>query len=463
MQPSSAQQAAPDREARGPLAVALAVAAVALGHALEISSGILHPDAIFWLTVAFAAAAVGLLAPGARILERLGGQPAALILIAGAALQLAELLTTPPGAYLRLSAAGYAPFFHGLAVMGVAAGAALTTERWVKHLAVAVLLVEHALLGAWMIHSSPAPYIDVYIFQRDASEALLHGINPYTLTFPDIYGNSLFYGPGLSVNGRLQFGFPYPPLSLLLALPGHVLGHDYRYSQLAALVATAGLMAYARPGRLGVLAAAVFLLTPRIFFVLEQGWTEPYAVVLLAVLVFCACRYPRAVPYALGLFVAVKQYLVLAVPLTLLLLPRPWRLVDAWRLWWKAAAVALVVSLPLVLWNLPAFVHSAVTLQFQQPFRREALSYLAWWARTGGEPPSPVLALAWAGLAIGLSLWRAPRSPAGFAGAVALTFFGFFAFNKQAFCNYYFLVVGALCVAVAASAYSGSNSDSSAT
>jgi hypothetical protein len=32
--------------------------------------------------------------------------------------------------------------------------------------------------------------------------------------------------------------------------------------------------------------------------------------------------------------------------------------------------------------------------------------------------------------------------------AVAFVFFAFFAFNKQAFCNYYSFVVGALCVAL---------------
>ena len=42
-----------------------------------------------------------------------------------------------------------------------------------------------------------------------------------------------------------------------------------------------------------------------------------------------------------------------------------------------------------------------------------------------------------------------PRTPAGFAGGVALVYFAFFAFNKQAFENYYFFVIGALCCAVA--------------
>jgi len=49
-----------------------------------------------------------------------------------------------------------------------------------------------------------------------------------------------------------------------------------------------------------------------------------------------------------------------------------------------------------------------------------------------------------------LALWRAARTPAGFALGVSALFLAFFALNKQAFANYYIFVIGALCVAVAA-------------
>jgi hypothetical protein len=51
-------------------------------------------------------------------------------------------------------------------------------------------------------------------------------------------------------------------------------------------------------------------------------------------------------------------------------------------------------------------------------------------------------------LALALAVWRSPRTPTGFATAVAFTFLIFFAFNKQAFCNYFFFVIGGLCSAV---------------
>jgi hypothetical protein len=74
---------------------------------------------------------------------------------------------------------------------------------------------------------------------------------------------------------------------------------------------------------------------------------------------------------------------------------------------------------------------------------------LSWWAARGHDQPPAVIAFLAAGLASGLALWRLPRTPAGFSAAIAVTFFAFFMFNKQAFTNYYFFVIGALYVTLA--------------
>jgi len=90
-----------------------------------------------------------------------------------------------------------------------------------------------------------------------------------------------------------------------------------------------------------------------------------------------------------------------------------------------------------------------ITLQLYQPQRSDALSYVAALARAGLPAPTwlafvaivPVLAPA---------LWRGARGPAGFAAAVGALYFVFFVLNKQAFCNYYFFALGALCCGIAA-------------
>ncbi len=442
-------------------ATALAVAAIALGYAVQLSNGNLHPEAIRYLTLALGLLLLAATSVRVPRLEALGDGPLVAVIGTGLAFQIGQLLTTSPGIYLRLPGpAALLPFYFGLAVAAVLCGAGMGQRPWAPRLRIPLLLATYFFLGAWMLRASPAPHIDVFVFQRDSAAALLAGQNPYALTFPDIYGNSQFYGPGVSVNGRLTFGFPYMPLSLLLVVPGHLLAGDYRYAQLAAMALSGGLMAYARPGRIGPLAAALFLFTPRALFVLEQGWTEPLAVLLLAATVFAACRIPRLVPWMFGLLLAIKQYLIFAVPLAYLLWPRPLpdrRGLARWA--GRAVGIAAAVSLPLALWDVRAFWHDVVALQFLQPFRVEALSYLAWFARDGSARLPTGLAFLAACAGVALALWRAPRTPGGFATAMALTYAAFFAFNKQAFCNYYYFVIGTLCCAVAANPMDAAGGD----
>jgi hypothetical protein len=184
----------------------------------------------------------------------------------------------------------------------------------------------------------------------------------------------------------------------------------------------------------------------------EMGWTEPFVVLTLAGTLFCACRFPRATPYALGLLLASKQYTVFIVPLAALLLVNPFRWRDYLIFILKAFLVAGVISLPLVLWDLKAFMWSAVQLQLIQPFRKDSISYLAWFAWVVSEPWAMRLAgIAFiaAIAAVVVVLRRCPRSPQGFAAGMAIVYLAFLAVNKQAFCNYYFLVIAAFCSAVA--------------
>jgi hypothetical protein len=431
------------------LAIASIVAIIAIGRALQIANGILHPDAVLWITAALIMAVAGAVVPRPIAWARVDLPIVALVAIVGLWANLGQLYTKPPILVRSLPGDALAAFNWRLAGVSVLATVAIcASRRWSKGLQIAALVAAHFVVGVWAIHRSPAPTIDVHIFQRDAIAALRDGVNPYGLTYPDIYGGSSYYGSGLSVDGRLQFGFPYLPLSLLLALPGQLLGGDHRYAQLVAMELAAVLMAFMRPNGFGAIAAVMFLTTPRIFFVLEQSWTEPFVVFGLAAVVFVACRHARAVPWLFGGFLALKQYLVLAVPAALLL---GWRPREMPGFFARAAIVAAAVTLPFVLWNPYAFWKSVVALQFYQPFRLDALSYLSWWTVRGHPQPSEALSFVAAAIAGAVSLWRLPRTPAGFSAAVALTFFAFFAFNKQAFCNYYFFVIGAFAVTLAAS------------
>lgn len=433
-----------------PTAALAGIGALAVGAAIQVKDGYGEPAAFVWLSVAVVAVLAAVVVPTGRAVEALLRRTLPAALVAMVVVQLVALLGRLPARPFA-AVPGWGPVF-ALACAGAATAAvAVAFTRGAPRFAgVVALLGIHLALGVWTLRSAPEPVppIDVFIFQRDAAAAVLQGVNPYSITFPNPYLTGAYYGPGMVVDGRLQFGFVYPPLSAYLSTLGQWLGGDVRYAQLGAMTLAGLFMATTRRGPLGPLAAALYLFTPRTLFVLEQSWTEPLVVLFLAATVWCAARTPRLTPYVLGLFLAVKQYAVLALPVALLL-------TRSLRGWWalvvRAGVVAAAVTLPLALTELPGFVRAVVTLQFAQPFRPEALSYLGLLAGPGGRPPFGTgVAFAVAAAVGALALWRLPRTPAGYALGVAALFLAFFVLNKQAFANYYFFVIGALCTAVAA-------------
>jgi hypothetical protein len=425
-----------------------AIAAFAVGQAVHSANGNFRALAMLWLTLAGIAALAAVAGPAIGVLERLGSRAVVTLVAVGLAWQFYQLFTTAPGIYVQTERAGGIGHFRwGLSAAAVLCGVAVAGPLTLARRSFFLVLAVFAYLGYWMLVASPDPFIDTYVFQRDAAAALAGGSNPYALRYPDIYGTSPFYGEGLSVGGVLQFGYPYPPLSLVLTLPVQLLLGDYRYAQLVAMLLSAACIAYATPGRVGVVAAASLLFTPRTFFVLEQGWTDPLVLLGFAAVVLAALKRTASLPWVFGLALALKQYTVFMVPAAWLLVPPARTRAAPFLL--KAIGLAAVVTLPSFLWGPRDFWHSVVMLQFLQPFRNDSLSYLAWASRHGIVLPAFVGFVA-AAAALALGLWRQPRTPAGFAATCALTYLAFFAFNKQAFGNYYYFTLGALLVSVAA-------------
>jgi hypothetical protein len=423
---------------------------VVLGQTLQASDGHYTPEAIRWLLLASVLGLLALGTPALLPLERLGLRTPVAILLVGLVLQFTQVLTHPPGMYLR-PVNGWLAFLAAVGAAAVLAGSlAFAGPGWAR-IGTALLAVCFLAAGVWVLRASPRPAIDVFLFQQQSSDALLHGRNPYTLTFPNIYGHTQFYGPEITDGRTLFFGFPYPPFSLFLATLGFLATGDFRFAQLFAIVVAAACLVALRPDRLGALAAAVLLFTPRGLFVLEQGWTEPFGVALLGLVLVAAVRTPRLLWLALGALFAWKQYTVVLLPLTALLLPRPFH----WKAWARLVVPALLttlaLTLPLALWDVRAFWRSVVWLQTVQPFRPDALSFPSALVALGYTPPAVVpTLLVLSTLAIALVLWRAPRTPQGFAAAVTFVLGVFFAFNKQSFCNYWYLVLGASAFVVAA-------------
>jgi hypothetical protein len=341
-------------------------------------------------------------------------------------------------------------------LVGLAAAASAglwLRPRWRGALFTVIVLL-FVLLGVWVLRAGGPPRIDVWTSQNAGLEALRHGRDPWSSTFPDVYHNPDLYSPGTVRDGVVHLGFPYPPLTVLFDLPGQWLLGDFRYGNLLAMVAAAVLIACARRGGGGVAVALLYLFTPRALLVLRNGWTEPQAAMLLAAAVFCACRVPKLAPWVIGLLLVSKQYMILAAVPAVLLIPRPWTLRQGASFALKAAVAGGLVSLPLALWNWRGFLHSNFLVAGGANFRLDALSYFAYAGNLLNWTPPQWLGTASfvAAIAVAcLSLRRGERSASGFCGSVALMYLAFFALNKFAFCNYYYFVISSLCASVAAS------------
>ena len=329
---------------------------------------------------------------------------------------------------------------------------ALLLYRRLPHLkwAFALFLLVHTAMTVAFLRSSPA-LIDVAVFLRDGAVAVLHGHNPYAMTFPNIYSpkaTQQFYGPGVVINGRVTFGFPYLPVVLLVAVPAQLLG-DVRYGQLIAMLVTALVLRRLASDRVGRAAAVLSVAAPMAIPMLSGAWTEPTLVALLACLVLTLERRRYAfVAVFLGLFIVSKQYVVITIPLIWLI--RRWL---TRRTILIGLGLAAAVTLPFFVVDPPAFWKAIVQYQLIQPFRSDSVSLLVSSVNTFGWPPPwtyGVLPLAGGGLtAVALAL-RAPRTPPAFAAAVGLTLLVTILLSKEAFMNYYYLVSGAFLIAAVA-------------
>jgi hypothetical protein len=425
--------------------VALAFFAVALGHAVDLKDGTYSPEALGWVTVSIAFCLVAIISPRFPAVETLCRRMLPAILAFGIADQAIYLLMrvrSDPQITLA---------FATIVLLGLIQFFDLRRLR-IPLMIIMVLAFFVAGELAFNLHAKD-PRIDVFMFQTNASWAITHGFNPYTFRYPSMYPpGTPYYGPGVvDAQGILTVGFPYPPFSLFLALPGYLLGSDVRYSHLAAMGLSAGLIVATRPGRISALAATLLLLMPRAIYVLDLAWTEPFLVLTFSFVMFCVFRWPKALPYALGLYFSTKQYTILTIPLLPLLIegPRHWRTLGT--ILFKAALVVAAINLPFLILNVHEFFRALVLFQFLQGFRNDALSYLVFIHQNFPGVSLPVwISLLPLVVIIPLSLRRLSSSPAGFAAAVTAVHLFFFAFNKQAFCNYYYFVIATACWSIAA-------------
>ncbi|MGI9586206.1 MAG: hypothetical protein ACR2N7_11520, partial [Acidimicrobiia bacterium] len=369
----------------------------------------------------------------------------------------------------------------GIGVYGSTLANALQPDAIGDHLLVAVLVLLvggagfaaalrphnnrawYAMLGFWTLGvttmliatSRSGLFVDSLMFQEVAIDALLQGMNPFTLTYIDIYEpavSAMVYGQGVSVDGMLQFGYPYMPLSLLVATPFDVVLGDIRFVFGLAVLA-AGIM-MSRLGHVPIarpVAVAFLLAVPHLKLV-RFGWVDGLVVAGAVGWLLVTMHSSRLSSYASGVVFALKQYSAVLVVPSLLAMERPWRVRDVAAHFARAALVFAVFTVPFAAWDFPSFYRSVVELQFLQPFRPDSLSIPALLGDSYAEAPAWSTTLLLVVVVVVASVLVALRTPTGVQGMALASGFVLlvtFAFSKQAFGNYYSVAMAFLCAAAA--------------
>jgi len=391
-----------------------AAAAFVIGHALRISNGMYDSSALIWLTA-------GLVLAWLAILSRQWTPTflTILVCVVGLLWQIRQDMTDAP---VVDCTSPYVWFFFGavaIPIFAVSAVGSVLLVRFAWRVFIPLLLATYFITGVVLLHTSKPPFIDVYEISELSCQAISHGISPYATSISAGRRDPGWYPNGSTVNGRIQYGYPYTPLDLAIEYPGYLLTGDFRIGLLLSMTLAGALLAYSARGSMPAAAAGLLLLSPKNYFCVQQAWVDPISICALAAVVFCARRRKKWLGIALGLLLASKQDLILALPAALLLLPQPLRWRDATRLCGDALAVAMIITLPMFLWNPQAFWHSAIQRHLASPFRADSLNFAAWWANIGHARPPIGAAFAAAAVAM-LALFRAPRTAAGFALGVAV-------------------------------------------
>jgi hypothetical protein len=312
-------------------------------------------------------------------------------------------------------------------------------------LILSALVLIHSVMALWVCKPGSGGKIDTFTFQRDASKSLLQGTNPYGTTQADIYDlhqTAMFYSSGSVINGRVQVGFQYPPLTLLWVLPGYLLG-DVRYSYIFAVILSALVLFAICPNARGIWIVSALLFSPLTFVVEYLCWTEPLVLMTLSITVYCAAKRRWWLPIALGLFLATKQYNFLALPFIGYFV-RPFQWKAFWKLTGWSLAIGLATLFPFALSNFRGMWRDLVSFQLAQPFRPDTLSFAV---------PLPMMMKIGPLFLATFIVWAIRsklRNEAMFAAVYGIALLLFASTSKQACTNYYFLIGESFFLAVAA-------------
>ena len=315
-------------------------------------------------------------------------------------------------------------------------------DRAFRHVRFGLLLACVLAGGIDAIRASPVPAVDVWVVEMEGADALLHGKNPFEVvsvqsTAPNHAGPNSPY--------------VYTPLQLFVTTPAKAIAGDVRYAMLAAILVAGCAMRFAArrgspegPSFAEDAPALCYFATPKLFFILEQAWTEPVSVMFASLVVAAwVAKRPVITSVLLGLAFATKQTMIWMIPIACTALSMAPAHVAL------ALGVAAATAAPFAIADFHALKYAQLDYLNLLPPRDDGLTLRTAMIDMFGVVLPGVIGFGLAALASGLSAWRFRARPSDFLPAAVFSLLVFFFFNKYAFANYYFLTIGLAALAAA--------------
>ena len=280
--------------------------------------------------------------------------------------------------------------------------------------------------------------IDVFEFQQTASQALVHGHNPYT----PLVVSPAVVAPGVST--LLHLHFPYGPILPVVEAPFRLLGDIRLLHILAALLTATAVLTLARRAGTFDRAACVAIAFPLSVGMVVSSWVDILTMALLAAWLVNFRSHPRLATIALALALGVKPTTLIA------LLPIVFWSVRARRQAVIAAVAAVLFAVPFVLaTGLSQFYYNVLGVQLDVFPRFNALT-IDTFLKTYSLPilPFAVSATVVAATAI-LVLRHRPSTYGELLTGTAILATVSFLVAKWAYFNYYYIPAVLLMLAIA--------------
>ncbi|MFA5021897.1 MAG: hypothetical protein WC508_02375 [Patescibacteria group bacterium] len=310
------------------------------------------------------------------------------------------------------------------------------------------LLIIAFLLRLLIIFYSPAPQIDVFWFLDGGAKALVAGHNPYS----EVFFNPYTADQGKQLYGDANFqndNYSYLPTTIFLTTISKLFFGDVRFIYLFAVFGTAAIIyflvrrKFGQPAEIAELLSLLILYAPLSLFVLEQAWSEPLSIFLLALFVLAVSLNWRYLPYLIfGSFLGVKQ-----VSLVFLAFLCRFEFINP-KKYLLSIVTMLAIILPFLAWDCRNFINDTIVhhVLFQPPLHSLTLNTLS---RILFYQDIP--AVIYLPLLLGLFLFLFFKTKRDLSGIIhsSLVFLFALFLIKQGFANYYYSIIGGLIILMA--------------